>query len=101
VYRVPVQREQERLPRGGQRSRDEAAGGPAGPERPAQRHHWDDPSAGPSHAPPAAAGDDDDLVCRFETVFRDVPEGMWTRIQDEEFLEQCIGLPPPWRSIMR
>jgi hypothetical protein len=33
--------------------------------------------------------------------FRDVPEGMWICIQDEEFLEQCIGLPPPWRSIMR
>jgi hypothetical protein len=30
-----------------------------------------------------------------------MPEGMWTCIQDEEFLEQCIGLPPPWRSIMR
>jgi hypothetical protein len=30
-----------------------------------------------------------------------MPEGMWIHIQDEEFLEQCIGLPPPWRSIMR
>ena len=57
---------------------------------------------GPSHAPPTAAGvDNDDIVRRFETVFRDVPEGMWTRIQDKEFLEQCIGLLPPWRSIMR
>jgi hypothetical protein len=46
-------------------------------------------------------GADEDLVRRFETVFRDVPEGMWTQIQDEEFLEQCIGLAPPWRSIMR
>ena len=26
---------------------------------------------------------------------------MWTQIQDEEFLEQCVGLPPPWRSILR
>jgi hypothetical protein len=34
-------------------------------------------------------------------MFRDMPEGMWIRIQDEEFLEQCIGLLPPWRSIMR
>jgi hypothetical protein len=34
-------------------------------------------------------------------VLRDVPEGMWIRIQDEEFLEQCIGLLPPWQSIMR
>jgi hypothetical protein len=99
VFQVPVQ--QERPPRGGRRPRDEAAGGPAGLERPAQRRRWDDPGAGPSQAPPAAAGADEDLVRRFETVFRDVPEGMWTQIQDEEFLEQCIGLPPPWRSIMR
>jgi hypothetical protein len=65
----------------------EVAKGPAGPERPAQRHCFDDPGAGPSHAPPAVAGDDDDLVRQFETVLRDVPEGMWIRIQDEEFLE--------------
>jgi hypothetical protein len=101
VFRAPAQPEQERPPRAGRRPRDEAAEGPAGAERPAQRRRWDDPGAGPSHAPPAAAGDDADLVRRFETVFRDVPEGMWTQIQDEEFLEQCIGLPPPWRSIMR
>jgi hypothetical protein len=101
VFQAPVQREQERPPRGGRRPRDEAAGGPAGLERPAQRRRWDDPGAGPSQAPPAAAGADEDLVRRFETIFRDVPEGMWTQIQDEEFLEQCIGLPPPWRSIMR
>jgi hypothetical protein len=101
VFRAPAQREQERLSRAGRRPRDEAAEGPAGPERPAQRRCFDDPGAGPSHAPLAAAGDDDDLVRQFETVFRDVLEGMWTRIQDEEFLEQCIGLPPPWRSIMR
>jgi hypothetical protein len=68
---------------------------------PAQRRRWDDPGAGPSHAPSAAARVDEDLVRCFETVFQDVPEGMWTQIQDEEFLEQCIGLPPPWRSIMR
>jgi hypothetical protein len=43
----------------------------------------------------------DDIICRFEMVFWDVPEGMWIRIQDKEFPEQCIGLPPPWRSIMR
>jgi hypothetical protein len=101
VFRAPAQPEQERLPRAGRQPRDEAAEGPAGPERPAQRHRFDDPGAGPSHAPPTAVGDDEDLVRRFETVFRDVPEGMWTQIQDEEFLEQCIGLPPPWRSIMR
>jgi hypothetical protein len=101
MVRAPVPREQERPPRGARRPRDAAAGGPAGAERPAQRRRWDDPGARPSHAPPAAAGADEDLVRRFETVFRDVPEGMWTQIQDEEFLEQCIGLAPPWRSIMR
>jgi hypothetical protein len=74
VFQVPVQ--QERPPRGGRRPRDEAAGGPAGLERPAQRRRWDDPGAGPSQAPPVAAGADEDLVRRFETVFRDVPEGM-------------------------
>ena len=81
VFRVPTQREQERPPCAGRRPRDEAVGGPAGPERPAQRHHFDDPGAGPSHAPPAAAGGElDDIFRRFETVFRDVPEGMWTHI---------------------
>ena len=99
MFQAPAQ--QERPPRGERRPRDEAAGGPAEAERPAQRPRGDDPGAGPSHAPPAAAGADEDLVRRFETVFRDVPEGMWTQIQDEEFLEQCIILPPPWRSIMR
>jgi hypothetical protein len=101
LYRLPVQREG-RPPRGERRPRDEAAGAPAGPERPARRRRFDDPGAGPSHAPSAAAGGElDDILRRFEMVFRDVPEGMWIRIQDEEFLEQCIGLPPPWRSLMR
>jgi hypothetical protein len=26
---------------------------------------------------------------------------MCPRIQDESFLEQCVGVPPPWRSIVR
>jgi hypothetical protein len=26
---------------------------------------------------------------------------MWIRIQDEGLLEHCIGVPPPWRGIMR
>ena len=87
MFQAPVPREQERPPRGARRPRDAAAGGPAGLERPVQRRRWDDPGAGSSHAPPAAAEDDEDLVRRFEMVFRDVPEGMWTHIQDEEFLE--------------
>jgi hypothetical protein len=101
VFRAPAEREQERPPRAGRWLRNEVAEGPAGPERPAQRRRFDDPGAGPSHAPPAAAEDDDDLVRQFEMILRDVPEGMWICIQDEEFLEQCIGLLPPWRSIMR
>jgi hypothetical protein len=68
VFRAPAQQEQEGLPRARRWPRDEAAEGPAGPKRPAHRRRFDDPGAGPSHAPPAAAGDDDDLVCRFETV---------------------------------
>ena len=93
MVQEPVPPEQDRPPRGARHPRDTAAGGAAGPERPAQRHYWDDPGVGPSHAPPAAAEADEDLVHWFETVFRDVPEGMWTQIQDEEFLEQCVGLP--------
>jgi hypothetical protein len=87
VFQALVSREHERPPRGERRPRDAAAGGPAGPERSVQRHRWDDPGAGPSHAPPVAAEEDEDLVCHFEMVFWDVPEGMWTQIQDEEFLE--------------
>ena len=26
---------------------------------------------------------------------------MWTCIQDESILEQCVGVPPPWRAIVR
>jgi hypothetical protein len=102
LQRASVQREPERLPRGERRRWDEAAGRPAEPERAARRRPFDDPGAGPSHAPPAAAGVDfDDIRRRLETVLQDVPEGMWIRIQDEGFLEQCIGVPPPWRSIVR
>jgi hypothetical protein len=30
-----------------------------------------------------------------------MPEGMWSRIQDEGILEQCVGIPPPWRDVVR
>jgi hypothetical protein len=101
LYRPPVQREG-RPPHGERRPRDEAAGRPVGAERPVQRRRFDDPGAGPSHALPAVAGGEiEDLHHRFEAVLRDVPEGMWTRIQDEGFLEQCIGLPAPWRGLVR
>jgi hypothetical protein len=66
-----------------------------------QRRRWDDPGAGPSHAPPAAAGADEDVVRRFETVLRDVPERLWIQIQDEDVLEQCVGFLQPWRSLLR
>jgi hypothetical protein len=76
-------------------------GPPAAPERAVRRHRFNDPGAGPSHTPPVMAGIDvDDIRRRLETVLQDVPEGMWIHIQDEGFLEQCIGLPPPWRGIV-
>ena len=57
-------------PRGGERRRcKDIEVRPAGDERAARRHNFYDPSAGPSHAPPTAAGAEEDLVRRFETVF--------------------------------
>ena len=100
MVQAPVPPEQDRPARGARRPRDAAAGA-AGPERPAQRRHWDDPGTGPSHAPPAAAGADEDVVRRFETVLRGVSERLWIQIQDEDVLEQCVGLPQPWRSLLR
>jgi hypothetical protein len=70
---------------------------PAEPERAARRHRFDDPGVGPSHAPPVAVGVEFEDICRLlETVLQDMPESMWSRIQDESFLEQCVGVPPPW-----
>jgi hypothetical protein len=75
-----------RVERGGRW--DEVVGGTSRAQRDRRRRHrFDDPGAGPSHAPPVAAeGDLDDIRHRFETVFRDVPEGMWICIQDEGVL---------------
>jgi hypothetical protein len=102
MQRVLAQREPERLLHGERRRRDEATGRPTDPEREARRRRFDDPGAGPSHAPPTVAGVDfDDIRRRLETMLQDVLEGMWIRIQDEGFLEQCIGVPPPWRVIVR
>ena len=95
MVQAPVPPEQDKPPWGARRPRDAAAGGSAGSERPTQRRHWDDPGAGSSHAPPAAAGVDEDIVHRFEAVLRGVPERLWIQIQDEDVLEQCVGLPPP------
>jgi hypothetical protein len=99
VFQAPAQ--QEGPPREGRWPRDEAAGGPAEAERPAQRPRLDDPGAGPSHAPPTAAGVDEDIVHRFQTVLRDVLEHLWSHIQDEDILDLCVGLPQPWRSLLR
>jgi hypothetical protein len=102
MQRASARRESERLPHGERRRWEDVAGKPTEPERAARRCRFDDPGAGPSHAPPAAAGVDfDDIRRRLETVLQDVPEGMWTRIQDESFLEQCVGVLPPWRAIVR
>jgi hypothetical protein len=86
--RVSARRELERLLRGERRRREDAMGKPAEPEWATRRHRFDEPGAGPSHAPLTAAGVDfDDIRRRLETVLQDVPEGMWPRIQDESFLE--------------
>jgi hypothetical protein len=101
LYRLPVRPEGRPL-RGERRPRDEAIGRPAGAERPTQRRRWDEPGAGPSHALPAVVGGElEDIYHHFEAVLRDVPEGMWPRIQDEGFLEQCIGIPALWRGLVR
>jgi hypothetical protein len=30
-----------------------------------------------------------------------MPEGMWSCIQDEGILEQCVGIPPPCRAVVQ
>jgi hypothetical protein len=102
MQRAPAQRDLERLSHGERHRRDEATGQPAEPERAARRNRFDDPGAGPSHAPSVAAGVDfDDIRHRLEMMLQDMPKGMWICIQDEGFLEQCIGVPPPWQAIVR
>jgi hypothetical protein len=102
MQRASARRESERLPHVERRRREDVAGRPAEPEREARRHRFNDPSAGPSHTPLATVKVYfDDIGRRLETALQDVPEGMWTCIQDESFLEQCVGVPPPWRSIVR
>jgi hypothetical protein len=61
---------------------------PGDDDRVARRHRYDDPSAGPSHAPSAEAGGEfDDFHRRLEVVLWGVPKGMWVRIHDEGILE--------------
>jgi hypothetical protein len=74
---VSARREPERRLQGERRQREDVAERPAEPERAARRRWFDDPGAGPSHTPPAAAGVDfDDIRRRLETVLQDVLEGM-------------------------
>jgi hypothetical protein len=90
-------------PRAGERRRWEDVGvRPVDDERVARRHHFDDPGAGPSHAPPAEAGGEfEDIRHRLEAVLQGVPEGMWSWIQDEGILEQCVGVPLVWWTMVR
>jgi hypothetical protein len=43
----------------------------------------------------------EDIHRCLEAVLQDVPEGMWSRIQDEGILKQCVGIPSPWRAVVR
>jgi hypothetical protein len=79
---------------GREMTRDEVGVRPVDDEREVERCRYDDPGAGPSHAPPAEAGGEfEDFHRRLEVVLQGVPEGMWVWIQDEGVLEQCVGLP--------
>jgi hypothetical protein len=72
--------------------RDEAGVRPVDADRAGRRHRYDDPGAGPSHAPPTEASRVlEDFHRRLEVVLQGVPEGMWMQIQDEGVLEQCVG----------
>jgi hypothetical protein len=100
-HEVELQRALERPPRGERRRCEDVTVRPAELERAVRRHQFDDPGAGPSHAPPVVAGANFENISRhLEMVLQEVPEGIWSRIQDEAFLEQCVGVSPPWRAIV-
>jgi hypothetical protein len=74
MQRAPTCREPKRLPHGERSQREDVTGQPTEPKRAERRHQFDDPGAGPSHAPLAAARVDfDDIHRRMETVLQDVP----------------------------
>jgi hypothetical protein len=61
---------------------------PVEDERAVRRHQFDDPGVGPLHAPSVDAGAYfKDIHCHLEVVIQGMPEGMWSRIQDEAILE--------------
>jgi hypothetical protein len=81
LQRASALQESERLSRGQRRCREDATVRPAELERAARRCQFDDPGAGPSHAPPAATEVDfEDIRHRLEAVLQDVLEGIWSRI---------------------
>jgi hypothetical protein len=89
-------------PRAGERRRrDEVGVGPANDERAGRRRRYDDPGAVPSHTPLAGVNEEfEDFHRRLEAVLQGVPEGMWIHIQDEVFLEQCVGLIAESRTLI-
>jgi hypothetical protein len=74
----------------------------AEPERVGRRCCFDDLGAGPPHAPPADVGADfEDIHRHLEVFLQGMPKGLWSRIQYEGILEQCVGIPPLWRAMVR
>jgi hypothetical protein len=86
LRRAPTRQEPERPPRGGphvgERCRHEdSMVRLANPERVVRRRWFDDPSVGPSHAPPTDARVDfEEIRHCLEVVLQGVPEGMWSCI---------------------
>jgi hypothetical protein len=68
----------------GEKCRSHEAGArPTDDMRVGRRHRFDDPGAGPSHAPLVEADEVlEDFHCQLEVVLQGVPEGMWTQTQD-------------------
>jgi len=86
MVREPTRQEPMRPPwgelRAGERCRHEDfVARPTDDERVARKCHFDDPSAGPLHAPPMEDGGDfEDIRRHLEAVLQGVPKGMWLRI---------------------
>jgi hypothetical protein len=78
---VSTHQESERLPWGERRQHEDVTMPPTESERAVRRRRFDDPGAGPSHAPSTAIGVDfEDIFHRLEVVLQDVPVGIWPRI---------------------
>jgi hypothetical protein len=107
LQRASACQEPERPPREGpwvgeRRWHEDVVARPNDQERAARRRRFDDLGVGPSHAPLADVGVDfEDIRCHLEAMLQSVPEGMWSRIQDEGILEQCVGISPPWQAVVR